>query len=256
METGLKGKVVIVTGGASGIGRAAVLKFSQEGAIPVFIDKDEQKGAELSSQIRNLGREHRFIYADLTDDPKCKSCVDETIRNYHRLDVLVNNAGKNDNCDIDNTTPEEFRRSLDRNLVHYYVMTHFSWPYLKQSKGNVIFIGSKVSLVGEGKTTSYAAAKGGINGMTRELATKSDNEGLGIRVNCVIPAIVNTSLYVEGITKQFGSFEEGLRRFGCRIPLEARATTPEEIANEIIFLSSNLLSSHTTGQLRLVDGNS
>lgn len=255
MDTGLKNKIVIVTGGASGIGRASVLKFSEEGAVPVFIDKDRKKGIELYNILKKMGRERLFIHADLTNDSKCKGSVYETIRKYGKLDVLVNNAGKNDNLDIDTTSPKEFRESLDRNLVQYYAMTHFSWPQLKRTKGNVIFLGSKVSLVGEGKTTAYAAAKGAINGMTRELATKSDNESLSIRVNCVIPAIVSTPLYVKAMTERYGSLKRANRLFGSRVPLHARETTPEEIANEIVFLASNLLSSHTSGQIRLVDGN-
>jgi len=253
MKTGLKGKIVIVTGGASGIGKTTVEKLAEEGAIPVFIDRHQENGIELSKQLSSRGINCRFINGDLTSDIFCKGAVQETINNYDRLDILINNAGKNDRCDIDNTSPEEFRNSLDRNLVHYYTMTHYSWPHLKKSRGNIIFVGSKVSLVGEGKTTAYAAAKGAVNGMTRELAAKSCNENLGIRVNCVLPGIVRTPLYDEYMIEAYGSFEKGNREFAKSIPLGQRPTTTEEIANAILFLASDL-SSHTTGQLFVPDG--
>lgn len=253
METNLKGKVAIVTGGASGIGKATVLKLAEEGAIPIFIDKDNEAGYALIDFLKNNNSPHEFISADLTNDEKCKEAVEQTVRNYHKLDILINNAGRNDRVDIDTASPDEFRDSLNKNLVHYYAMTHYCWPHLKQSKGTIVFVGSKVSLVGEGKTTAYAAAKGAINGMTRELATKSCNENLGIRVNCVLPGIVKTQLFDEYMIKVYGSVKRGIDQFCRDIPLGHRPTTPKEIANTILYLASDL-SSHTTGQLIVPDG--
>lgn len=253
MDTGLRGKIAIVTGGASGIGRATVIKLAEEGAIPIYIDKDKKGGEELSEQLKINKKPYKFIFADLRDDKKCQDAVEEIINSYNQIDILINNAGKNDRCDIDNTSPRQFRQSLEGNLIHYYSMTHYCWPHLTKSKGNVVFVGSKVSLVGEGKTTAYAAAKGAINGMTRELATKSANEKLEIRVNCILPGIVRTPLYDEYIIETYGDFEKGNREFGKRIPLSQRPTTAEEVANTIVFLASDL-SSHTTGQLISLDG--
>jgi len=256
MDTKLKDKVVIVTGGASGIGEAAVRGFIDEGAITVFIDKNKDKGQRLSDEFlinsRTLNTPHRFIYGDLTNEDFCKQAIEKTIKDYGRLDVLVNNAGKNDWCDIDDTTPVQFRESLERNFIHYYTMSHFSWPYLKETRGNIVFVGSKVALVGEGHTTAYASAKGACIGLTRELAAKSAKENLGIRVNCVIPAIVNTPL--QNLKEKYGSTEQGLKEIGRPVPFERRPTESVEIANEIIFLASNHLSAHTTGQLRFPDG--
>ncbi len=241
METGLKGKVVIVTGGASGIGRATVEKLAEEGAIPVFIDKDNEKGVLLSKQLneKEVG-DYMFLNGDLINDYFCKESIKETVRRYGKLEILINNAGKNDRCDLDDTSPEEFRKSLDRNLVHYYSMSHYAWPHLKRTRGVIVLVGSKVSLVGEGKTIAYATAKGAINAMTRELATKSCNENLGIRINCVLPGIVKTALYDEYMIEIYGNLEKGSREFAKRIPLDQRPTTPEEIANTIIFLASDL----------------
>ena len=254
MDTKLKDKIVLLTGGASGIGKSTIEQLVKEGAITIFIDKDKRKGDELSEKLYRQGNNtHKFILADLTNDNACRLSVEETIDTYGRLDVLINNAGKNDRCDIDNTSPQQFRDSLERNLIHYYSMTHYAWPHLKQSRGNIVFVGSKVSLVGEGKTTAYAAAKGAINAMTRELATKSANENLGIRVNCVLPGIVRTPLYDEYIIKNWENFEIGNKELAKNIPLGQRPTNSEEIANTIVFLASDL-ASHTTGQLLVPDG--
>jgi len=253
METGLNGRVAIITGGASGIGKSIVEKLSDEGVIPIFVDKNKEKGDSLSEKLSEKRIQHLFLFYDLTNDSLCEEAILETIRKYGRLDILINNAGINDRCDIDTTSPNDFRRSLDVNLVHYYAMTHFAWPYLKQSRGNILFIGSKVSLVGEGKTTAYAAAKGAINGMTRELATKSVNENLGIRVNCLLPGIVRTPLCEEYMISTYGDLEKGSNEFGKSVPLNHRLTTSEEIANSAIFLVSDL-ASHMTGQLLVNDG--
>lgn len=254
METGLKDKIVIVTGGAAGIGRATVEVLIEEEAIPVIVDKDEKRVREFSELLQSQHNEHLFLLYDLTNDDNCRKAVERTIERYQRLDVLINNAGGNDSLDIDTTTPDEFRKSLDRNLVHYYIMTHYAWPHLKQTRGNVIFVGSKVGEVGEGKTTAYAAAKGGVVGMMRELATKSTNEGLGIRLNCIIPAEVRTTGYENYVETHFENPEEGYKQLAQRIPFGKRPTTPREVANAIVFLASNKLSSHTIGQEFHPDG--
>jgi len=184
----------------------------------------------------------------------CKKVIDLTIDKYKKIDVLINNVGGNDFRDIDTTPPAEFRETLDRNLTLHYSMTYYAWTNLKQTQRNIVFIGSKVSLVGEGKTTAYAAAKAGLIGLTRELATKSANEKLGIRVNCIIPAEVNTESYQRYIKTNYENPEEGRIIQGERVPFGKRPTTPREVANTIIFIASDSLSSHTTGQLIFPDG--
>ncbi len=250
MDSGLKNKIAIVTGGAAGIGKATVELLAEEGAVPVFIDNNKRAGERLS---KNLNKENKFICGDLRDEKFCKQAVEKTIKDYKRLNILINNAGRNDFLEIDNTSPQKFRESLEENLVQYYSMTYYSWPHLKKSKGNIVFVGSKVAVVGEGKTIAYAAAKGAINSLTRELATKAVNEKLGIRVNCVLPGVVATPQHQAYIKKTYGDLKRGNQIFGQRIPLGNRPTTPREVANEIIFLASKL-ASHTTGQLRFPEG--
>jgi L-fucose dehydrogenase len=257
MDTGLKDKVVIVTGGASGIGRATVLKFSEEGAMPVFIDKNRLAGESLGKIFIRTPEDYMFIPGDLTDEEVCKSAINRTMETYGRLDILVNNAGKNDRHGIENTSPEVLRKSLENNLIHYYTMAHYAWPHLKESKGNIVCVGSKVAFVGSGEkggTVAYAIAKGGINAMVMELASYSCLEHLGIRVNGVAPGIVKTQLFDEYMIQTYGSIEKGIKQFCKDIPLDGKPTPPEAIANVIVFLASNHLSPHTTGQILIPDG--
>ncbi len=253
MDLGLAGKVAIVTGGAAGIGKATVEVLAEEGATVVIVDKDIESGNIVLKEILQEEQRGYFIYADLTNDSECERAVQETIANFGHLDILINNAGGNDFKHIETTSPAEFRKSLDVNLVMPYAMSHYAWPELKKTRGNIVFVGSKVSIVGEGGTAAYAAAKGGINGLTRELATIAAKEHLDIRVNCILPGKVDT--YIEKI---YGIDPERQREGriiqGAEIPLDNRLTTPREIAYTIAHLASNKVSGHTTGEIIVVDG--
>ena len=249
MDLGLKDKVALVTGGAAGIGKATVEVLLEERAIPVVVDR------ALSSHfsMQDAWKIGAFLQYDLTIDENCEAAVRETVQRFGRLDILINNAGGNDFKHITTTSPREFRKSLDQNLVMPYAMTHYAWPELIKSKGSIVFVGSKVSLVGGGDgggTVSYAAAKGGINGLTRELAVISAKENLGIRVNCILPGKVDT--YIEKVYP--GREDEGRKIEGRDIPFGKRITDPREIAYSIAFLASNKVSGHTTGEIYTVDG--
>jgi len=254
MDTRLKDKIVIVTGGASGIGLSIVNCFVEEGAIPVIVDMDRRKANRLDERLRRERKEHLVICEDLRKEGICSRVVEETIGRYRKIDVLINNAGGNDFLDIDSTNPEEFRKSLERNLVQAYSITHFAWPYLKKSRGNIVFVSSKVALVGEGRTTAYATGKAGMIGLTRELSTKSCQEKLGIRVNCVLPGEVDTPKRTAWLKRTYGSKSKGEGAIAYRVPLGNRPTSPREVASVVVFLSSNYSAGHTTGQLIHPDG--
>ena len=254
MDTRLKDKVVIVTGGASGIGLSVVNSLLEERAIPVIVDMDRRKIKRLDRRLIDERKKHLVIYEDLTREEACSRAVVNTIERYGKIDVLINNAGGNDFLDIDSTDPKEFRASLERNLVQTYSMTHFAWPHLKISKGNIVFVSSKVALVGEGRTTAYAAGKAGMIGLTRELATKSCNEGLGIRVNCVLPGEVDTPKRTAWLKRTYGSKSAGEEAIAYRVPLGNRPTSTREVASIVVFLSSNYSAGHMTGQLLHPDG--
>jgi L-fucose dehydrogenase len=248
MDLQLKDKIVVVTGGAKGIGAAICRAAAQEGAVPVIVDRDEDAGAKL---LRELGdAKARFIAADLCRAENCPLTVNSAVEFFGRLDALVNNAGVNDGVGLERGTPEKFVASLGSNLLHYYNMAHYALPALKQARGAIVNIASKVALTGQGNTSGYAAAKGGILALTREWAVEL--LPAGIRVNAVVPAEVMTPLYEQWLSS-FPNPQQKLTSIVSRVPLGRRMTTAEEIAATVLFLLSPR-SSHTTGQHLFVDG--
>ncbi len=250
MDLQLKNKVIIVTGGSKGIGRGIVDLLAEEGAIPVIIGRDEKAIKEAVKAIEANGGKAFYALAELTDPEDCKSSVEQVIKEFGRIDGLVNNAGVNDSVSLENGSYEEFMASIKKNLAHYYLMAQFALPELKKSKGSIVNIGSKTSITGQGGTSGYAAAGGGRNALTREWAVEL--LPFGIRVNAVIVAECYTPMYEKWISALPNSGEK-LKEITNKVPLENRMTTPEELANTTVFLLSNR-SSHTTGQLVFVDG--
>jgi L-fucose dehydrogenase len=250
MDLQLKDKVVLITGGAKGIGAAITQGCAREGAIPVFVDKDEKAGKELTSEIQKSGARCEFIAADLLRVENCSAAVDAALRKFERLDVLVNNVGTNDNVGLENGSPEKYLRSLELNLLHYYNMAHFALPALKKRKGCIVNVASKVAMTGQGGTSGYASAKGAILSLTREWAAELLK--YGIRVNAIVPAEVDTPLYKQWLGT-FPNPEEKRKQIVSKIPLGQRMTTPEEIAAMVLFLIS-AQAGHITGQHVVVDG--
>lgn len=250
MNLNLTDKVILVTGGAKGIGEGISTVLAAEGAIPVIIGRSEEDNRRTVDAIQDTGgRAHQFV-AELTQPEECKRAVEQTLAQFGRIDGLVNNAGVNDGIGLENGSYEGFMASLHRNLVHYYLMAHHALPALKASKGPIVNIGSKVAETGQGNTSAYAAANGGRNALTREWAVEL--LPYSIRVNCVVVAESWTPLYANWI-KTLPNPDEKLKQIVSKIPFEHRMTTTEELANMVAFLLSDK-SSHTTGQLIHVDG--
>jgi L-fucose dehydrogenase len=247
MNLNLKDKIILVTGGAKGIGAGIVKVLSEEGAIPVIIGRNAE---DNEAMLKEIGGKGFAVSAELTKPEECKKAVDETIKKYGRIDGVVNNAGVNDSVGIESGDYDKFIASLHKNLVHYYLIVHHALPELKKTKGAVVNIGSKVADTGQGNTSAYAASNGGRNALTREWAV--DFLKYGIRVNSVEVAECYTPLYEKWI-KTLPNPEEKLKSITDKIPLGKRMTTAEEIANMVAFLLSDK-SSHTTGQLIYVDG--
>jgi NAD(P)-dependent dehydrogenase (short-subunit alcohol dehydrogenase family) len=246
MDLHLDKKVFIVTGGAKGIGRAICELLSAEGAHAVIVDKDEVAGHELASKLPNS----YFIPVDLGSKDACRIAVEDVFAKYGRLDGVVNNAGRNDGVGLEKGTPEKFLQSIENNVGHFYYMVHFALSHLKKTKGSVVNIASKVALTGQGSTSGYAAAKGAVLALTREWAVEL--LPYSIRVNAVLPAEVWTPLYESWIST-FSNPEEKKKQIESKIPLEKRMTTPQEIADTVVFLLSDR-ASHVTGQWLSVDG--
>jgi L-fucose dehydrogenase len=247
MNLNLDKKIIIVTGGAKGIGEAIVKALADENAFPVIVGRNEEDNLKTLAAIDNKGFQ---VVAELTDPEECKNAVDKIIEKYQRIDGLVNNAGVNDGVGLEHGNYKDFIASIHKNLVHYYLMAHHALSYLIQSKGSIVNISSKTAETGQGNTSGYAASNGGRNALTREWAVEL--LPYRIRVNAVVVAECFTPLYEKWINT-FDNPADKIESITKKIPFEKRMTTPGEIADMVLFLLSEK-SGHTTGQVIHVDG--
>jgi L-fucose dehydrogenase len=246
MNLDLKDRVVLVTGGAKGIGAAIVRALVAEGAKPAIIDRDVEAVAAMQAELPLAGA----VVADIRDAETCARVVHDIAQHNGRIDALVNNAGVNDSVGLELGSPERYRDSLRTNLHHYYDFAHFALPHLKVSRGTIINIASKTAITGQGNTSGYASAKGAILALTREWAAELLPSG--IRVNAIVPAEVMTPLYRQWLDS-FPDPDAKQASILARIPLEHRMTLPEEIAAMVCFVLSPR-AGHITGQHLFVDG--
>jgi L-fucose dehydrogenase len=251
MDLKLREKIIIVTGGASGIGEGICRKLAEEGAIPCILDRDEHNTLRV---VAGIGREYGiaafYHLLDLTDVTACEEAIAQVLAKFRRIDGLVNNAGINDGVGLANGTYEKFVRSLDRNVGHYFTIASAALPALKTSSGTIVNICSKTAITGQGGTSGYAAANGGRLALTEEWSL--DLRKHGIRVNAVVVAECMTPQYQWWIGQQADP-EAKLRDIVSKIPLENRMTTAGEIANMVVMLLS-AASTTVNGQLLHVDG--
>lgn len=250
MDLKLKDKVIIVTGGARGIGKGISMALAREGAIPAIVSRTASESLKTISEIEAFGGKAFQIETDLKDPGACKRAVDAVIDAYGKIDGLVNNAGENDGVGLESGDFDQFISSLHKNLIHYYMMAHYTVPHLKKTQGAILNISSKTADTGQGGTSGYAAANGGRNALTREWAVELLK--YNIRVNAIVIAECWTPLYERWI-KTVDNPEKVLQTIVANIPLGKRMTTQEEIGNAAVVLLSPV-SSHTTGQITYVDG--
>ena len=236
MDLFLKDKVVIVTGGGSGIGAAVTQLLAEEGAVPVIVT-NAQPEQGFMDRLKQIAPQSELIIADLCQEAECARAVSQVLARFGRIDALVNNAGVNDGVGLE-AGREAFLGSLEKNLIHYYQMAHLCREALEVARGAIVNIASKT------------AAKGAVLALTREWAVSLRESG--VRVNAVVPAEVLTPQYQRWINT-FPDPQRQMAAINQRIPLGKRMTTPEEIANTVVFLISSR-ASHTTGQWLSVDG--
>jgi L-fucose dehydrogenase len=241
----LDNKIILVTGGASGIGEATVRTLAAENAIPLILDRDAEKGQALADEL-NIP----FFEVDLTNDERLAKTVRAILDAHGNIDGIINNAGVNDGVGL-SRSPEKFRASLDKNLTHAFALVRYARKSLEQSKhGFIINILSKVAFTGQGGTSAYAAAKGALAALTREWAI--DFAPHGVRVNAVAPAEVATPMYDRWLDT-LPDPAAARTAIEQRIPLGHRFTTPQEIADPSVFLAAPR-TAHTTGQILFIDG--
>lgn len=250
MDLNLSDKVIIVTGGARGIGESIVRKLANENAIPCIIDINQQLADNLVNTLQQNNQQGFAVIADLTQPEQCKKAIDNIIDKFGSLDGIVNNAGLNDGVSLENGTYEKFIQSLKVNAAHYFSITHYALNALKNSKGSIVNICSKVAQTGQGGTSGYAAANGVRFGLTTAWA--QELAAFNIRVNAIVVAECYTPQYDWWI-KQQPDPEASLNAIISKIPLEQRMTLPDEIADTALFLLSSK-STSVNGEFFYVDG--
>lgn len=250
MNLKMNEKVILVSGGAKGIGEGIANRLSLEGAFPVIVGRNRADNELALEKIQAAGGFGFTVEAELSRPEECEKAVRLTLERFGRIDGLVNNAGANDGVGLESGDYPSFMASLHKNMVHYYLLAHHALPALIKTRGPILNITSKTAETGQGNTSGYAAANGARNALTREWAVELLK--YGIRVNGIVVAECYTPLYDKWI-KTLPDPEGALKAIESKIPLGKRMTTVEEIADMAAFLLSSR-SSHTTGQLIHVDG--
>ena len=246
----LKGKVALITGGASGIGSATVTLFTQEGAAVLVADINAASGEALVKEIQSQGGSAHFMRCDVTNADDCRRAVETTLERFHRLDILFNNAGIIRRADVVETTEDEWDRVLAVNLKSIFLMSKYAIPVMAQAGGGAIInTSSGWGLKGGGKAVSYCASKGGVVNMTRAMAI--DHGAQNIRVNCICPGDVDTPM-LRHEAQQLGQSEADFLADAADRPLQ-RFGTPLEIAQAVLYLASDL-ASYVSGAALVVDG--
>jgi len=247
MEVGdvLKGKVAIVTGGASGIGRATAMLFAREGAKVVIADYNPAGGQETLGMIKEEGGDATFIETDVSKPEDVERMVEETVTIYGRLDILFNNAGVAETAKVTEASLDHWERVLAINLRGVLLGCKYGIPKMIESGGgSIINTASIAAEVGFNETAAYVASKHGIEGLTKTIAL--DYAAEGIRANTVCPGVIRTPMVMEAL-------DEAARKYVVSLHPLGRMGEPEEVAEAVLFLASER-SSFITGTCLFVDG--
>lgn len=246
----LDGKRALISGGASGIGRATALLFAQEGAAVAIVDLDDVHGKAVEQEIRERGGKGLFIHGDVSRPDDCRRAVEEAVRTFGGLDILFNNAGIIRRATVVDTTEEEWDRVIAVNLRSAFLLSKYALPYMiGAGGGSIIHNASGWGLVGGPRAAAYCASKGALVNLTRAMAI--DHGAQNIRVNCICPGDTDTQM-LRHEARQLGQDEERFLAEAADRPLR-RIARPEEIARAVLFLASDA-ASFVTGAVLAVDG--
>lgn len=246
----LANKVSIITGGASGIGRATAILFSQEGAAVSIVDINTELGQFTVAQIESTGGKAIFIPCDVTNAEDCRAAVEKTVVTFGGLHILFNNAGIIRRANVLDTTEEEWDKVMAVNVKSIFLMSKFSIPYIeKAGGGSIINTSSGWGLKGGINAVSYCASKGAVTNMTRAMAI--DHGKQNIRVNAICPGDTDTPM-LRDEARQLGQPEENFMTEAADRPLR-RYAQPIEIAHSALYLASDA-ASYITGSALVIDG--
>jgi len=247
----LKNKVTLITGGASGIGRATAILFAQEGAAVAIADISQEMGESVRQEIEKLGGQAIFIPCDVSKAEDCQQAVERTVADFGGLDILFNNAGIVRRTNLLTISEAEWDQVMDVNVKSVFLMSKYAIPHMeKRGGGNIINVSSGWGLKGGGDAISYCASKGAVTNMTRAMAI--DHGAQNIRVNAVCPGDTDTPMLRSEAEGLGISYDQMIKDSANERPL-GRIGTPMEIAQAVIFLASDA-SAFVTGSILIVDG--
>jgi NAD(P)-dependent dehydrogenase (short-subunit alcohol dehydrogenase family) len=250
MMNTLSGRVAIITGGASGIGRATALLFAQEGAAVVIVDINAEQGQSTVDEIESTGGKAIFIPGDVSNADDCRTAVGKTIATFGGLHILFNNAGIIRRADVTDTTEEEWNRVMDVNVKSVFLMSKFAIPFMQRGGGgSIINTSSGWGLKGGDNAASYCASKGAVTNLTRAMAI--DHGKQNIRVNAICPGDTDTPM-LRDEARQLGLAEADFLAESANRPLR-RLAQPIEIAQAVLYLASDA-ASYVTGTTLVIDG--
>lgn len=241
----LEDKVAIITGAGSGFGRATSELYAEEGAKIVAVDYNEATAQETVSAIHDKGGEAIAVKADVSNEEDVNNFIQTAIDTYGQIDILFNNAGVYAPGTVEETSLEDWNRSLDVNVTALFLSSKYALPYLKETKGNIINTASAGGIIGFPEAIAYGTTKGAVISFTRGMAVDYAEEG--VRVNAIAPGTGET-----GMTNDLLEDEEVYKGFVSPIPMN-RLGKPEDIAHAALFLGSNQ-ASYITGHVLPVDG--
>ena len=253
-NVGFIDKVVIITGGSSGIGKGCAEQFVKAGAKVVICCNNENEGSGVAAALRAAAARQGsgdadFIYCDVTRTDDIRNLIDTSVSRYGRLDCLINNAGWHPpHKSIDDFSVQEFRDLIELNLVSTFTASKFALPYLRQTKGNIINMASLVASIGQRYATTYVATKGAITAFTKALAV--DEAPNGVRVNSVSPGNIMTPLWQESIDAS--PEPEQYRADGEAAQLVGRMGRAEEVGCLCLFIAAE--ATFTTGVDHIISG--
>jgi len=245
----LADRVAIITGGASGIGRATALLFAREGAAVIIADCNQPSGQAAAAEIEQSGGRAVFEPADVTLAADCRRIVDRAIKEFGRIDILFNNAGIIRRSTILDLSEEDWDRVMAVNVKSIYLLSREVIPHLQKQGGTIINTASGWGLTGGAKAAAYCASKGAVVLLTKAMAV--DHGPQNIRVNCICPGDTDTAM-LRGEAKQLGEPDARFLADAANRPL-GRIGRPEEIARAALYLASDA-ASFVTGTALVVDG--
>ena len=249
--TKLKGKVALITGGTRGIGYATALLFLEEGAKVVITGRSEKHGKEAIDKLKHEGfKDVFFIQGDVSRSADAERMIQATVNLFGQLDILFNNAGIWIEGTAEKASEGDWDRVIDVNLKGTFLCSKYALPYLKKTKGVIVNTASCDGLVAETECVAYCASKGGVVLLTKAMALDHAKEG--IRVNCVCPGAIMTSMLEQGLPQSGPVREKYFKETAEAHPI-GRIGEPEEVAKVVLFLASDD-SSFVTGTALSVDG--